>query len=231
MSAEQTAQPDATVTSEVASPAPAAASTNRAGRSAEARELERQLEEMRNRLREAEQRADAAEQRAQENLDRWQRAQADLANFRRRSQFDREELEKYAVSALVGALLPVMDSFDRAWQTLPGSLRRLTWLSGVDMIDRQLRGTLMRIGLVEVEALGQPFDPATHEAIDQEEHEGQAYVVQVFQPGYKLFDRVIRPALVKVGPKPPEPEQPAQSAEPSESTGQPDAATAQTPEA
>jgi molecular chaperone GrpE len=166
-----------------------------AARSAEARELERQLEDARAKLREF-------EERARENLDRWQRAQADLANYRRRAQFEREELEKFAVGTLVSALLPVLDSFDRAWQTLPGNLRRLTWLSGVDMIDRQLRGTLMRVGLTEIEAEGQPFSPDQHEAIDQEPHEGQPHVVAVLQAGYRLHERVIRPALVKVGPKP-----------------------------
>ena len=179
---------------------------------AEARELERQLDEARAKLKgadarveEAEKKAEDAEKRAQENLDRWQRAQADLANFRRRSQFDRDEMEKYAVAALVSALLPVLDSFDRAWQTLPGQLRRLTWLSGVAMIDSQLQGTLQRIGLTPVEAEGQPFDPTLHEAIDSEPHEGPPHIVQVLQAGYKLHDRVIRPALVKVGPKPAEP--------------------------
>jgi molecular chaperone GrpE len=164
-------------------------------RNAEARELERQLEEARAKLREA-------EERARENLDRWQRAQADLANYRRRAQFEREELEKFAVSTLAAALLPVLDSFDRAWQTLPGQLRRLTWLSGMLMIDSQLRGTLQRIGVTEIEAEGKPFDPSLHEAIDQEEHDGQPHVVAVLQAGYKLHERVLRPVLVKVGPKP-----------------------------
>ena len=171
-------------------------------KSAEARELERQLDEVREKLKAAETRAEEAEKRAQENLDRWQRAQADLANFRRRSQFDREEMEKYAVAALVAALLPVMDSFDRAWKSLPGSLRRLTWLSGVAMIDSQLRGTLQRIGLVEIEAEAAAFDPSLHEAVEREEHEGAPFVVEVVQAGYKLHERVIRPALVKVGAKP-----------------------------
>src|SRR6266508_4184971 len=104
-------------------PSPQPSPSGRGG-SAEARELERQLDEARAKLREAEARAEEGEKRAQENLDRWQRAQADLANFRRRSQFDRDEMEKFAVAALVAALLPVLDSFDRAWQTLPGQLRR-----------------------------------------------------------------------------------------------------------
>lgn len=189
-------------------------------KSAEARELERQLDEAREKVKAAEARAEEAEKRAQENLDRWQRAQADLANYRRRAQFDREEMEKYAVATLVSAILPVMDSFDRAWQSLPGQLRRLTWLSGVAMIDSQLRGTLQRIGLTEVEAEGRPFDPALHEAVDRDEHEGPPHVVAVLQAGYKLHERLLRPALVKVGAKPADAE--AQVSEPSSGDPEPE---------
>jgi molecular chaperone GrpE len=172
-------------------------------RSAEARELERQLDELRLRLKEA-------EERAAHNLDRWQRAQAELANFRRRTQFEREEMEKYATASLVAALLPVLDSFDRAWSTLPGELRRLTWLSGVAMIHSQLRGTLERIGLLEIEAEGKPFDPTLHEAVDREPGEGTPHVVAVLQAGYKLHERLLRPVLVKVGPRPAAPQGQAQ---------------------
>src|SRR5262245_16341253 len=119
---------------EGANGAPAGPASGRA----EVRELERQLEEARTQLR-------TAEARAQENLDRWQRAQADLANYRRRAQFEREELEKYAAAGLVASLLPVLDSFDRAWVSLPGQFRRLTWLDGVAMIHSQMRGTLQRV--------------------------------------------------------------------------------------
>jgi molecular chaperone GrpE len=180
-----------------------------AGVSAEARELERQLEEVRQKLKEA-------ETRAQENLDRWQRAQADLSNYRRRAQFDREELEKFAVANLVAALLPVLDSFDRAWLSLPGQFRRLTWLAGVAMIHSQLRGTLERVGVAEIQAEDQPFDPSVHEAVDREEGDGPPHILAVLQAGYKIHERVIRPALVKVGPKPATPE-PTPQAEPTSS--------------
>jgi molecular chaperone GrpE len=182
-------------------------------RSAEVRELEHQLEEARQKQKEA-------EQRAQENLDRWQRAQADLANFRRRTQFDREELSKYATASLVEALLPVLDSFDRAWQTLPGNLRRLTWLSGMAMIHSQLRGTLERVGLQEIEAEGKPFDPSLHEAVDRDEGDGPPHVVAVYQAGYKLHERVLRPTLVKAGPKPATATQVEETGQPSD-PGQP----------
>jgi molecular chaperone GrpE len=172
--------------------------------SAEARELERQLSEMREKVKAAETRAEEAEKRAQENLDRWQRAQADLANYRRRAQFEREEVEKFGVASLVSALLPTLDNFDRAWQTLPGSLRRLTWLSGIAMVHSQMRGTLERIGLTEIEAEDKPFDASLHEAIDHVPSDGPPHVTEVLQAGYKLHERVLRPTLVKVGPKPPD---------------------------
>ena len=181
--------------------------------SAEVQELERQLDEERGKVKEAESRTEEAEKRALENLDRWQRAQADLANFRRRTQFEREEHEKFAVASLVSALLPVLDSFDRAWQSLPGQFRRLTWLSGIAMINQQLRGTLERIGLTEVEAEGKPFDPSLHEGVDREEGDGPPHVVAVLQAGYKLHERVLRPALVKVGPKPESPDAAPDSAD------------------
>ena len=183
--------------------------------SAEARELERQLDEARAQLR-------TAEARAQENFDRWQRAQADLANYRRRAQFEREELEKYAAAGLIASLLPVLDNFDRAWGSLPGQFRRLTWLDGVAMIHSQMRGTLQRVGLVEIEAAGQPFDPSLHEAVDRESGDGPPHVVAVLQAGYKLQERVIRPALVKVGPKP---QDSGPATPPDEAPAEPEAAT------
>jgi molecular chaperone GrpE len=194
------AQPDAapaaaSVTAESATSAAAAVTAADGGRSAEVRELERQLDELRQKLKDA-------EDRARDNLDRWQRAQADLANYRRRSQFEREELEKYALAAFISALLPVLDSFERAWQTLPGQFRRLTWLSGVNMIQLQLHSILERIGVSPIDAQGQAFDAALHEAVDREEGDGPPHVIAVLQTGYKLHERVLRPALVKVGPQP-----------------------------
>lgn len=201
-------QPDATDASAQSATAQASQGDQSPGRSAEARELERQLAELRQKLKEAEARAEQEKARAQENLDRWQRAQADLANFRRRTQFERDEERKYGAEPVVNALLPVLDSFERAWQTFPWQLRNLTWLQGIDLIHRQLQRLLELVGVSRIEAEGQPFDPALHEAVDREEHEGPPHVVAVLQAGYKLHERVIRPALVKVGAKPAETAQP-----------------------
>ena len=180
--------------------------TTRDGR-AEVRELERQLEEARTQAREA-------EARAAENLDRWQRAQADLANFKRRVQFDRDLDQKYASAQVLADFLRILDGFDRAWKSLPSSLRMLTWIEGLMMLDRQAQAVVERYGVRPIEAHGKPFDLRFHEAVASDTGDGNDHVVEIFQMGYELHERVLRPALVRVGPKPaPSPEENAGAAQ------------------
>ena len=164
------------------------------GTRAEVRELERQLDEARAQVK-------AAEERAQENLDRWQRAQADLVNYRRRTQFDREQELKFAGLPLITEMLRIFDGFDRAWKSLPVALRNLSWIEGIWMLDQQFQEIVRRTGLTRIDQVDQPFDPRLHDAIATESGEGDPYVLEVFQAGYELHDRVVRPALVKAGPR------------------------------
>lgn len=165
---------------------------NASGGRAEIRELERQLEEARAKLREA-------EERAVESLDRWQRAQADLANFRRRTQFEREQEQRFGSLPLIEDVTRVVDGFERAWKSLPTSLRTFSWIEGVWLVDRQLRATLERLGVREIEALGKPFDPHLHQAVVSDPGDHSDTVVEVLQAGYQMHDRVVRPSLVRVG--------------------------------
>ncbi len=164
------------------------------GTRAEVRELERQLDEARAQVK-------AAEERAQENLDRWQRAQADLVNYRRRTQFDREQELKFAGLPLITEMLRIFDGFDRAWKSLPVALRNLSWIEGIWMLDQQSQEIIRRTGLTRIDQADLPFDPRIHDAIATEPGEGDPYVLEVFQAGYELHDRVVRPALVKAGPR------------------------------
>ena len=142
--------------------------------------------------------------RAQEYLDRWTRAQADLANVRRRTQAELDNMQLYASAELVRDLLPVLDSFERAFVSVPHELRHLSWIDGIWQINALLRVLLQRQGLEPIEALGKPFDPYMHEAVLREEPPAaEEVVVSVLQTGYKLHERVLRPALVKLGPRPP----------------------------
>jgi molecular chaperone GrpE len=142
----------------------------------------------------------ALQQLADENHNRYLRAQADFDNFRRRTLKEKEELAQYASLKLVGQLLPVLDNFQRALQTDGEGAESGSFAKGVDMIYRQLSQVLEAEGLKPMEVVGQPFDPELHQAIMQvesEEYEAGT-VVEVIQPGYRLKDKVIRPAMVKV---------------------------------
>ena len=141
-----------------------------------------------------------AEAKAAEYLDGWQRARAELANYRKRVEREQAELTKMANAELIRRLLPVLDDFERAFQTIPNELRKFTWLEGIYLIMHNLQTTLEKEGLEPIEAVGKPFDPLLHEAVMQEETTEfeDGVVMQEFQRGYRLHGRVLRPALVKV---------------------------------
>jgi molecular chaperone GrpE len=136
-----------------------------------------------------------------EYLDGWQRARAELANARRR--WERESAQTYT-NALVNSiarLLPVLDDFERAVQTLPENLDGHTWIDGILLIYRKLQTILEQQGVAPIQVEpGLPFDPAYHQAITHEPHETYqaGAIISEFQKGYKLDDRVVRPALVRV---------------------------------
>lgn len=144
------------------------------------------------------------QEQAEHNLQGWQRAQADVANLRRRTEQERAEQVKFAALRLIVDLLPVLDDFDRFWQALPEETSHSAWVEGVRLIDQKLRGELATHGLSPLEAQGKPFDPYLHEAVLREEGEPSELttVVQELQRGYRLHDRVVRPSMVKVGKGP-----------------------------
>ena len=138
--------------------------------------------------------------RAERCLANWQRAEADLANFKRRAEQERAELIKFANASLIEKILPVLDDFERAIGAVPQDQQTTGWVEGIKLIDRKLRNVLEQEGVVPIEALGKEFDPYVHEAVLREEGEGDVdVVVEEIQKGYKLHDRVIRPTMVKVG--------------------------------
>jgi molecular chaperone GrpE len=130
-------------------------------------------------------------------LDRLARAQAEFENARRRASKEQQDFRDYAAADAIKALLPVLDSFDRALQVKsdPGDFR-----GGVDLIYKQLQDALAKLGVRAIPAKGEPFDPRVHEAIemvetsDAPDHE----VLEELQRGYKIKDRLLRPAMVKV---------------------------------
>jgi len=137
-------------------------------------------------------------QKAESYLANWQRAQADFVNYKRRAEQEKSELTKFTNAMLILNLLPVIDDLERALNTVPTALAGLTWFDGLRLIHRKLMSILEGQGLQPIEAEGKDFDPNLHEAIMHSEGE-EGKVLQELQKGYKLHDRVIRPAMVKVG--------------------------------
>ena len=144
--------------------------------------------------------------KADEHWDRLLRTTADFDNFKKRAAREKQDAIKFANESLLEKLVPVLDSLDMALTAAqsagPDSGQSLQ--SGVNMVMQQLKSALAEAGLEEVNALGQPFDPNFHEALAQQETpevpEGQ--VVHQHRKGYKLRDRLLRPASVVVAKQP-----------------------------
>ena len=128
----------------------------------------------------------------------WQRAAADFQNFKRRVELERSESARLSSAALVINLLPVFDDLDRAVASVDSTLAGLNWVQGVTAIHQKFGRMLEALGVREIEAVGEQFDPARHEAIGNQPGE-EGKVLQVAQKGYSLHDKVIRPAMVIVG--------------------------------
>ena len=147
--------------------------------------------------------AEALRSELEQVQDLLRRKQADFDNYRKRIEREQKEFVAYAASELVLGILPVLDNLERALESSDsGSQDQLR--EGVEIIYRQFHETLTRAGLREVDALGEDFDPHVHEAVarvDSANHrEGE--VLEVLQKGYFLKDRLLRPAMVKVGHNP-----------------------------
>jgi molecular chaperone GrpE len=155
-------------------------------------------------LTELRERLEQAEAEAAEYLDGWQRARAEFANYKKRQEVERSRMVALANGELLRKMLPLVDDFERARETLPVNLSRLTWCEGFFLMRLKLDGILESEGVKPIEAVGQPFDPVYHEAVSYEEAPGheEGEVVGEIQRGYMLGDRVLRPSLVRVAKAP-----------------------------
>ena len=146
-----------------------------------------------------------AQQEVAENLDTAQRAQAEMVNFRRRTDEDRIANAKYANSRLIANILPVLEELDLAIShTESSSEINDSFLEGIKLIQRKLTGVLESEGVAAIEAVGLMFNPMEHEAVGTEESSEvePGYITQILRPGFRLHDRVIRPAQVMVATAP-----------------------------
>ncbi|TAK89181.1 nucleotide exchange factor GrpE [Patescibacteria group bacterium] len=131
-----------------------------------------------------------------------QRVQAEFLNYKRRETEAKAELTDMVKQSVIIELLPLLDNIDRALAHQPEDLKDHPWANGVVAVGKQVQDSLKSLGVERIESVGQPFDHNLHEAISMDDGDGDEEVVtEELQPGYKIGDRVIRHAMVKVGRK------------------------------
>ena len=143
--------------------------------------------------------ADVKKLQAERDLlyDRLARQQAEFENLRKRTEREKQDFREYAVADVLRSMLPILDNFNLALRVQGNGddLRR-----GVDLIRKQMEDTLNKLGLQPMSAVGEPFDPRLHEAIEVVDSSDVAdnHVVEELQQGYRFKERLLRPAMVRV---------------------------------
>jgi molecular chaperone GrpE len=125
-----------------------------------------------------------------------QRVQADFENYRKRVLREQAAIGERATESLVGQLLPVLDSFELALGSLDQADEKVR--KGVELVFAEFLSVLERAGLERIDTDGQPFDPAVHEAVMQDDGDGEPVVAETMRRGYRLKGKVVRPAMVRV---------------------------------
>jgi len=141
-----------------------------------------------------------AEQQAKDYLDGWQRERAEFQNYRRRVERDQAQTTLNITGQVIKKYLVILDDLDRALKTRPTQGEGAAWSAGIELIYRKLQTILESEGVERIPAENQVFDPTMHEALtheDSPDHQS-GQIIEVIQQGYKIGDRVLRPALVRV---------------------------------
>lgn len=149
-------------------------------------------------------RLEEKEKEAKENLDRLLRVAADFENYKKRAARDKEDWMKFANEDLIKSILPFIDNLERAVDHAEKVADTGVLIEGINLTLQQIHRTLNRFGLASFESVGKPFDPSRHEAmlvVETDQHEPDQ-VVEEFQRGYLLNERLLRPATVSVSKSP-----------------------------
>ena len=161
-------------------------------------------EELAARLATLEAELEKAREEARQSHERWLRERADLENLKKRAARERAETMKFANESVLRDLLPIVDNLERAVAHAESGGDGQPLVEGVALVLKSLLDVLERHGVKRIEAKGTPFDPAQHEAVahvESAEHEPNS-VIEEHQPGYRLQERLLRPALVSVAKAP-----------------------------
>ncbi len=141
-----------------------------------------------------------SEKKYEELNNKYIRLAADFDNFRKRTTQEKQDLLKYGASEVLGKLISLIDTFERAKKSLENIEDPKTIKDGYEVVYKQLTDAFKKVGVEEIDATGKEFNPAEHEAVTQIETDEfePNHIAQVLQKGYKLFDKVLRPAMVGV---------------------------------
>ena len=145
-------------------------------------------------------RIEALQKEADEYLDGWQRARAEFANYKKRVDRQLQQSYQRAAGEILTRQLSVMDDMERALKDRPELPEAQSWSEGIELIYRKLEAILESEGVEPIDAQGEMFDPNLHEALsheDNDEYKG-GQIIEVVQNGYRLGDRILRPAMVRV---------------------------------
>lgn len=157
----------------------------------------KEIEEIKKELPPEQSEAELLQGQLEETKNRLLRALADFDNYKKRSAIDRDQFIQFANEALITELLPILDGFTRAMEHAPEEVTK-----GIALVKKQLEDILKKHGVVEIAALGKPYDANLHEAILQKQHSGpEGIIIEEMQKGYSLHGRVIRPSMVIVSKK------------------------------
>ena len=136
---------------------------------------------------------------AEENLSGWQRAKADFVNYKKDQEKYLDEFRKYASEDMIVKLLPTIDNFELATKHLPEDLKNSDWAKGIICIKSQFDNFLKEVGVEEIKSVGEKFNPNLFESVGEEESDQEeGIIISEIQKGYRIYNKVIRPAKVIV---------------------------------
>lgn len=139
-------------------------------------------------------------QQRDEYLSGWKRSLADLENFKKQAETHKEQSLSLLKAKVISEILPIVGNFEKAFSFVPADAKDSEWIKGMAAIKNQMEALLTHNGVEKIKTVGEQFDPNLHEAVMQETREGIApdLILEEFEPGYKIGDRVITYPKVKV---------------------------------
>jgi len=137
----------------------------------------------------------------EEYLNGWRRAKADYSNLKKDFEKKEKEIVQFANATLILEIMPIYDNLKLAWKHIPKEHKKEDeWLKGLEHIKKQFADMLKKLGLDEIKTIGEKFDPELHEAVSTEKVEGKksGEIIEEIKSGYKLYNKVLEPAKVKI---------------------------------